>query len=127
MEISDGKISLNILKMFNKNTRFIIESLIIKSKKENHAESSILPEDELEIKVSPINDSNYFLISFQKNQNIEKIKYKVIDINENMKERINTKEIKYNSDSHVFLGVCAPNDNHEVGLRIICDFLKSDG
>jgi methylmalonyl-CoA mutase cobalamin-binding subunit len=42
-------------------------------------------------------------------------------------ERINTKEFNYDSDSPVFLGVCAPNDNHEVGLRMICDFLESDG
>lgn len=42
-------------------------------------------------------------------------------------ERINTNEIDYDSNSPVFLGVCAPNDNHEVGLRMICDFLESDG
>jgi len=42
-------------------------------------------------------------------------------------ERINLNTEPYDNNSPVFLGVCPPNDNHEVGLRMICDFLESNG
>lgn len=42
-------------------------------------------------------------------------------------ERINTNEKIFEENSPVFLGVCPPNDNHEVGLKMICDFLEDDG
>ncbi|MGM0640403.1 MAG: cobalamin B12-binding domain-containing protein [Thermotogota bacterium] len=42
-------------------------------------------------------------------------------------EKFNLNIKTYKDNSPVFLGVCPPNDNHEVGLRMICDFLESDG
>lgn len=92
MEFSDGKISLNVLKMFSKEIRIIIESSILKFKNDNDESiKKYLSDNNIEISIKSIQKNNYFLITFEENKD-EKQKYQVIDINENMKERINNLE-----------------------------------
>ncbi|MGM0640404.1 MAG: CheR family methyltransferase [Thermotogota bacterium] len=95
MEISDGKISLNILSMFSKDMRFIIESLVLKSKKNNSDNKNYITDKGVVVSVRSLKDLGMFLVSFEENDEyIEPKKYNVVDINENMKERIDDLENK---------------------------------